>query len=82
MELYAVFRGAFRRHGWGEGWGANGIRGTEGAEAETLKASREWGFPLPSRLGDLGSVVSSQRGPGTCWHLANDGDLALSHYYK
>jgi len=42
-----VFRGAFRRHGWGEGWGANGIRGTEGAEAETLKASREWGFPPP-----------------------------------
>jgi len=33
---------------------------------ETLKASREWGigreYPLPSRLGSLGSVVSSPSG--------------------
>ena len=44
------------------------LRGPEnrGAEFETTKASRggEWGegIPLPSLLGDLGSVVSSASG--------------------
>jgi len=30
------------------------VRGAQGAEKRDAKASRRWGIPLPTRLGDLG----------------------------